>query len=134
QISIDTFAVPVNQVVTVEVVAYDVIHSWWPPQLAGKIDAIPGRVNHTWFEATKPGHYRLRCAELCGIEHAHMTGWVDVVSRQDYEAFLAAHAVTSSTVGGAIVHTVCGQCHGFSRPSDIGAAIPNHPPLAHATP
>ena len=47
--------VPAHEVVNVEVVAYDVIHSWWIPALGGKIDAIPGRTNHTWFEANRPG-------------------------------------------------------------------------------
>ena len=72
--------VPVGRVVELTVVSPDVIHSWWVPALGGKIDAIPGQTNHTWFQAEKTGHYEVRCAELCGLEHAHMTGWVDVVT------------------------------------------------------
>ena len=72
------------------------IHSWWVPALGGKIDAIPGQTNHTWFQAKKTGHYEVRCAELCGLEHAHMTGWVDVVTPAQYAAFLAARTAGSS--------------------------------------
>ena len=62
---------------------YDVIHSWWVPDLGGKYDAIPGRVNKTWFQAPV-GTYVARCAELCGIQHALMDGTVDVVPRDEY--------------------------------------------------
>ena len=58
----------------------DVNHSWWVPRLGGKIDAIPGRTNQTWFKAPA-GTYAARCAELCGIQHAVMIGSVDVVPR-----------------------------------------------------
>jgi cytochrome c oxidase subunit 2 len=127
QISIDRLVVPVGQVVTLKVEGLDVIHSWWAPSLAGKIDAIPGRTNHTWFQAKDTGEYPLRCAELCGIEHAHMTGVVDVVSRQDYESFLASHAATSPTLGSEIVQSVCGKCHGFTGQGDIGPKIAQNP-------
>ena len=56
----------------------DVIHSWWIPALGGKIDAIPGRTNETWFEADKEGVYTGQCAELCGLEHARMLASVEV--------------------------------------------------------
>ena len=61
---------PADTVVHLDVTApaNDVNHSWWVPRLGGKIDAIPGRVNETWFKAS-PGTYVARCAELCGIQH-----------------------------------------------------------------
>ena len=93
RISIDRMVVPVGSVVTLTVNAADVIHGWWIPALGGQIDAIPGRTNHTWFEApSKPGTYVGQCTQLCGVEHAHMTAQVDVVSEADYRRFLAAHA------------------------------------------
>ena len=123
QISIDRLVVPVGQVVTLDLTASDVVHSWWVPRLAGKTDAIPGRTNHTWFRVDRPGRFRLRCAELCGLEHSHMTGWVDVVARAEYKSFLAAHAPSSSTVGSEIVTGVCAKCHGLAGEGDIGPAI-----------
>src|SRR5206468_8097736 len=81
-ISIDTMVAPANTVVRERITAptYDVIHSWWVPRFGGKYDAIPGHVNHTWFDAAE-GTYVARCAELCGIQHAVMQGLVKVVPR-----------------------------------------------------
>jgi cytochrome c oxidase subunit 2 len=62
--SINTLYVPVGRVVDLKVVAPDVIHSWWIPALGGKIQAIPGRVNHTWFMAERTGTFDGQCAEL----------------------------------------------------------------------
>jgi cytochrome c oxidase subunit II len=56
----------------------DVAHSWWVPAFGGKIDAIPGKTNHTWFKAEKAGTYPIRCAEFCGILHTGMRGFVRV--------------------------------------------------------
>ena len=66
--------VPKDRVVTLDVVSADVAHSWWVPAFGGKIDAIPGKTNHTWFQAQKAGDYPIRCAEFCGIQHAAMHG------------------------------------------------------------
>ena len=99
QVAMQHMVVPVNRVVTLDVVSSDVAHSWWVPALGGKIDAIPGRTNHTWFKAEKLGKYEARCAELCGLEHAHMIGYVDVVRPNDYASFLAAHKGVNKTVG-----------------------------------
>ena len=82
EIAIDDLVVPVNRVVNLEVVAPDVIHSWWIPALGGKIDAIPGRTNHTWFRAERTGTFTGRCAELCGAQHASMTASVQAVERR----------------------------------------------------
>jgi len=70
--SIGTLHVPTGAVVKLEVRSFDVIHSWWIPALGGKIQAIPGRTNHFWFKAEKPGSYEGQCAELCGVFHAAM--------------------------------------------------------------
>jgi cytochrome c oxidase subunit II len=64
--------VPVGMTVTLDVSADDVAHSWWIPELGGKMDALPGYVNKTWFKITEPGIYRGQCAELCGRNHANM--------------------------------------------------------------
>ena len=81
--------VPVNKVVEVETTGADVIHSWSLPEMGVKMDAIPGRLNHTWFKATKIGTYYGQCSELCGASHAFMPIEVKVVSDADYAAWLA---------------------------------------------
>ena len=77
-VAIDKMRAPADDVVRERITSPDdgVIHSWWVPQLGGKYDAIPGKVNETWFQAPA-GRYEYRCAELCGIQHAYMNGYVD---------------------------------------------------------
>ncbi|MFQ5346876.1 MAG: cytochrome c oxidase subunit II, partial [Rhodothalassiaceae bacterium] len=81
--------VPVNKVVKLLVTASDVIHSWAMPAFGIKIDAIPGRLNETWFKATKVGTYYGQCSEICGIGHSFMPIVVEVVSEDDFNAWLA---------------------------------------------
>ena len=82
--------VPVNKVVEVETTGADVIHSWAVPAFGVKMDAVPGRINKTWFKATKEGTYYGQCSELCGARHAFMPIEVKVVSEADYQKWLAA--------------------------------------------
>ena len=82
--------VPVNKVVKVVTAGSDVIHSWAVPQFGVKMDAVPGRVNTTWFKATEVGTYYGQCSELCGARHAFMPIEVKVVSEADYEKWLTA--------------------------------------------
>jgi cytochrome c oxidase subunit 2 len=80
--------VPVNKVVRVQVTGADVIHSFAVPAFGIKIDAIPGRLNETWFKATKTGMFYGQCSELCGKDHAFMPIAVRVVSDQDFAAWV----------------------------------------------
>ena len=80
--------VPVNKVVRVQVTGADVIHSFAVPAFGIKIDAIPGRLNETWFKATKTGMFYGQCSELCGKDHAFMPIAVRVVSDQDFTAWV----------------------------------------------
>jgi cytochrome c oxidase subunit 2 len=80
--------VPVNKVVRVQTTGADVIHSFAVPSFGIKIDAIPGRLNETWFKATKVGMYYGQCSELCGKDHAYMPIAVRVVSDQDFAAWV----------------------------------------------
>jgi cytochrome c oxidase subunit 2 len=130
QISIDRMVVPVGEVVRIEVTTPDVAHSWWIPRLGGKIDAIPGRTNTTWFKATKPGVYSGQCAEFCGIQHALMRADVAVVSRAEYETFLATHQPSSPTVGKEIFTGTCAKCHGLAGQGDIGPKVAGNALLA----
>lgn len=81
--------IPVGVPVVVEIAAADVIHSFWVPRLAGKLDALPGRVNHLRLKADAPGRYAGQCAEYCGTGHADMAFVVEAVSPEDLERRLA---------------------------------------------
>jgi cytochrome c oxidase subunit II len=80
-----SLVVPINKVVRVETTGTDVIHSFAVPAFGIKIDSIPGRLNETWFKATKLGVFYGQCSELCGKDHAFMPIVVKVVSDQDYD-------------------------------------------------
>ncbi len=80
--------VPVNKVVRLIVTGADVIHSFSVPSFGIKIDAVPGRLNETWFKADKEGVYYGQCSQLCGRDHAFMPIAVHVVSEQAYTAWL----------------------------------------------
>ena len=82
--------VPVNKIVRVQTTAADVIHSFAVPAFGIKIDAIPGRLNETWFKATKEGMYYGQCSELCGKDHAFMPIAVRVVNDTDFAAWVEA--------------------------------------------
>ena len=117
--SVNVLSVPKGRVVTLDVTSADVAHSWWVPAFGGKIDAIPGKTNHTWFQAQKAGNYPIRCAEFCGIQHAAMHGFVRVTDgtpppgRVGKDAFIG----------------VCASCHGFRGEGLIGPAISTSPTL-----
>ena len=80
--------VPVNKVIKVLITANDVLHAWALPSFGVKRDAVPGRINETWFKADKVGTYYGQCSELCGIKHAFMPITVRVVSEEDYVEWL----------------------------------------------
>jgi cytochrome c oxidase subunit 2 len=82
--------VPVGKVVQILTTGADVIHAWTIPQFGVKIDAIPGRINSTWFKAEKLGTFYGQCSELCGARHSMMPIEVKVVTQPEYEAWLAA--------------------------------------------
>jgi cytochrome c oxidase subunit 2 len=131
-VSIDRMVAPANEVVHENVTGfdYDVIHSWWVPDLGGKNDAIPGRVNHTWFEAPV-GSYIARCAELCGIQHALMSGIVDVVPRAEYQQFIDNRLANerSAVLGKEQWTGVCMKCHRLDH-KYIGPALGGNALLA----
>jgi cytochrome c oxidase subunit 2 len=82
--------VPVGETIRVITTARDVIHAWALPNMAIKVDAVPGRLNETWFKADKEGVYYGQCSEICGIRHSAMPIAVDVVSRPAFEAWVNA--------------------------------------------
>ena len=82
--------VPVNRVVRVQVTGADVIHAFAIPSFGIKIDAVPGRLNETWFKATKEGMFYGQCSELCGKDHAFMPIAIRVVNDQEFAAWVEA--------------------------------------------
>ena len=103
--------VPVNKIVHVLTTGSDVIHAFAVPAFGIKIDAIPGRINETWFKAEREGKYYGQCSELCGKDHAFMPIVVRVVNEKDYSAWLedakkkyatdGSRATTVAAAGGA---------------------------------
>jgi cytochrome c oxidase subunit II len=122
--SIGTLHVPAGAVVDLKVVSPDVIHSWWIPALGGKLQAIPGRVNHTWFRAEKSGAYSGQCAELCGVYHAAMEATVQAESQQAYASYISTTA--RRTLGQQEWGGVCATCHGNLGQGGYGPAIANN--------
>ena len=86
--------VPVGASVKVIVTSNDVIHAWGVPAFWTKIDAVPGRLNETWFRADRPGVYYGVCYELCGARHGYMPIAVEVVSRERFAAWVASKGGT----------------------------------------
>lgn len=90
-LSVDNpLVVPAGAVVRVQVTSSDVIHNWAVPSFGVKMDAIPGRLNETWFKVDNPGIYYGMCSELCGVRHAFMPIEVHVMEKADYQAWLVS--------------------------------------------
>jgi cytochrome c oxidase subunit 2 len=87
-VSFQEMIVPRDTTVVLTLKANDVIHSWWIPKLGGKVDAVPGYENKTWFKATETGTFEGQCAELCGAGHSAMTAKVTVVEPRRYVAWV----------------------------------------------
>jgi cytochrome c oxidase subunit 2 len=125
--SINDLHVPVDRVVELEVVSPDVIHNWWIPALGGKIQAIPGHPNHTWFQARRQGTFKGQCAELCGLYHEAMRASVIVTSGAAFDRYLRTAVKTD--LGDAEFHGVCATCHGESGQGAYGPNLANNPLL-----
>jgi cytochrome c oxidase subunit 2 len=93
--------VPVNKTVRVQVIGSDVIHAFAVPAFGVKIDAVPGRLNETWFKATREGVFYGQCSELCGKDHAFMPIAVRVVSEKDYGTWLEQAKKKYAAIDGA---------------------------------
>jgi len=80
--------VPVNKVVKLQITSNDVLHAWTIPAFGVKMDAVPGRLNETWFKANREGVFYGQCSELCGPKHAFMPINVNVVSEEEFEDWI----------------------------------------------
>ncbi len=96
--------VPVNKNVIVQVKANDVIHDWAMPSFGIKLDAVPGRLQKTWFRAEKTGTFHGQCSELCGRNHAFMPIVVRVVTEDEFNDWLAKNKPKPTASGGGAGH------------------------------
>lgn len=127
-LSANEVRIPVRRTVIFELTARDVIHSFWIPGLAGKMDMIPGRTNRLVVQAEKAGRYRGVCAEFCGLSHALMAFDVIAMDGADFDAWMARSRAASTGVTasrGARLFDAhgCGGCHairGTPHDADIG--------------
>jgi cytochrome c oxidase subunit 2 len=135
-VAVNELRVPAGRVVELELTApaHDVIHSWWVPRLGGKLDAIPGETNRTWFQAKKPGLYRGQCTEYCGAQHALMLATVRVLRPIHFETWLYMQAIPSGgpspALGEQTFAGACAPCHGENGQGLIGPPLEGRAPDA----
>ncbi len=134
--------IPVGVPVTIQIQAYDVIHSFWVPQLHGKMDAIPTRINNLTIQADQPGIYRGQCAEFCGLQHANMGFLVIAQTKADYDAWLHDQEQPASNPTGptaqkgqqVFLASGCPFCHmirGLDDTDIVRTAVRLGPDLTH---
>lgn len=124
--------VPVGQRVLLRLHSADVIHSFWVPKLAGKVDVIPGQTNLAWIQANRPGRYRGQCAEFCGFQHAHMAFEVVAEPRAQFERWRSLQLQPApqprtalQEKGRALVEYRCGLCHTVRGTQAMANAAPD---------
>jgi cytochrome c oxidase subunit 2 len=135
-VSANEIRIPVGAPTELALTTSDVIHSFWAPNLGGKLDMIPGRENRLTLTAARAGTYRGQCAEFCGAQHALMAFDVVALAPQDFDAWLSAEgAVASEPQDPTLAHgqeiflrTGCGACHTIRG---IDAAGTIGPDLTH---
>ncbi len=93
----ENVVVPVNATVRVQVTSTDVIHAWTIPAFGIKMDAVPGRLNETWFKAEREGMFYGQCSELCGKDHAYMPIAVEVVSQEKFDEWVKTQTAANDT-------------------------------------
>jgi cytochrome c oxidase subunit II len=128
--------IPVGRPIGFRLGSADVIHSFWVPNLHGKMDMIPGRTVETWLQADRPGVYRGQCAEYCGHQHAHMALVIIAEPEDQFQAWYqsqlqpAAAPDTESRINGqkVFLSRPCVMCHNI-RGTDAGGRV--GPDLTH---
>jgi cytochrome c oxidase subunit 2 len=134
--SANELRIPQGRTVQIGLQSDDVVHSFWVPELGGKMDLVPGRVNRLVINATRAGTYRGQCAEFCGEQHARMALHVVVMPPAEFDAWLQAQAAavapSDAARGGqqAFTEQGCAVCHAVDPASTAPALGPN---LAHVS-
>jgi cytochrome c oxidase subunit 2 len=156
-VSANEIQIPVGVPIDLVLTTQDVIHSFWVPSLAGKMDMVPGHRNRLTIQAERVGIYRGQCAEFCGVQHAHMALLVVAVTPAEFDAWLAREAAravppaTPEQIRGhaAFLANGCGGCHTVRGTAALGrlgpdlthvgsrrtlgaASLPNHAPTIAA--
>jgi cytochrome c oxidase subunit 2 len=132
-VSINELRLPVDRPVELVISApdFDVNHSWWVPTLAGKMDAIPGKVNHLSFVTpSEPGVFVGQCAEFCGIQHAMMLTRVRVVEGSEYQSWLTTQLKINADIGRMTFEGACAPCHALNGEGLIGPSLQGNSTLA----
>jgi cytochrome c oxidase subunit 2 len=126
---IDVLHVPVNRPVRLTMVSQDVIHSFFVPAFRVKQDVLPGRYTSVWFQAEKPGDYRLYCAEYCGTNHSRMKGRIVAQTPEDFAAWLSGETGADEpphVTGEKLFEQLqCGSCHRPEGVAGRGPALAN---------
>jgi len=125
--------IPVGRRVSIALESRDVIHSFWVPQLQGKMDLVPGRTNRIWIQADSPGVYRGQCAEFCGLQHARMAFYVVAMEEAEFEEWIAAQrlpaagAQSDAERRGREVYLTrgCPLCHAVRGTQSLAQAAPD---------
>lgn len=125
--------IPINQRIRIQLESADVIHCFWVPQLARKMDVIPGRDNYIWLEASHAGVYQGRCAEYCGNQHAWMNFKVYAHAPEQYQRWLAGEDISPKrpTETGAMAgeqeffSRTCSNCHAIQGTAAVGTIGPD---------
>ncbi|MFL5297439.1 MAG: cytochrome c oxidase subunit II [Phenylobacterium sp.] len=126
----EPLVVPVNQVVRVLVTGADVIHAFAVPSFGIITDAVPGRVNETWFKVEKVGTYYGQCRELCGVDHAFMPIEVRVVTQPEFDAWVASKAKGAPAPTPTANAAAANAAGGSNTPPAAVATPPASPPPA----
>ena len=129
-IAMDRLRAPAGRPVRLLITApeFDVIHSWWIPAAGGKFDAIPGKVNETWFKVENPGILRGQCGEFCGIQHAAMLAELEVMPADTFDTWLDETSRQQETgdlddLGRESYVAACAKCHGMEAQGEVGPPL-----------
>ena len=126
--------IPKGKAVRINLRSEDVIHSFWVPKIAGKVDLMPGRKNHMWIQADQVGHYYGQCAEFCGDSHAYMLFRVEVLEPADFAKWVAAQKADAAPVAAGskaeqgknlFAAKSCVMCHNVGGHFGAGAFGPD---------
>ena len=120
--------VPTSRRLLARVESGDVIHDFWVPELARKMDAVPGRPGYIWLEAGAPGTYTGTCSEFCGAQHAWMRFRVIAEPEQDFDAWLTSQASAARNAAPDLFRNKCENCHAVAA-TELSSG--KGPSLAH---
>jgi cytochrome c oxidase subunit II len=133
-VAVDRLRLPVGRPVRLELVGADVVHSWWVPELTGKRQAIPGRVNRLDFTINRPDTYGGQCSFFCGVQHTEMYTEVEAIPQQEFDTWVAAQRTAqldlSSDLGKQTWEGVCAKCHGLDGKGGYGPEIAGNSTLS----